>query len=957
MYNTNIMKIKEKALNLLKLKMEKKMPVEKMAEKPSEVKTSKTPEEAKVKKEVSHIVTEGVRKNYNKRSESIKVDTEKEKAPEKTHDQSFSPKMKKLREELAVADKAKDEKSFLEIEGKIRELEKENKKEELRIKLKTAEDARNEKEVLKIEDEIRKLETGGKERTPVEKTAQEPSEAKTPKTLEETEKEIGDIPLGHERAEIEKEIENLPPEDKEKIGWGLSTIGFKVEKAKNDFFARVFDKQIPGVNEKGTAGRFLAELRDSFVRDSKTAVKKAEEVESGEKKYRLALANAGTLSGNILKYGRAITDLTGASLASPLRYVMMAGMGATRLAEAGKEARLKNEEVIEQTRIQDAEKAYEEAWKIHERAQAKEKTGNISAEALKNAYMMEMPKDLQERITRNPSVANTFIQNLVKKDLGWAVKKLNNSIEKIEKNKKLSLEQKEVEKEKLLMKQKKNLEDYDRIITQYGTVDALAMAGRYAQTAGKAVVAVVTVETLYLSAEKIWGTASNIFHHLDDAKEALPSSVATPDSPQYEPGPHSPESTPVAESEPVVESAPALNPDAVVGKGQGVEHPLIRQIKNNPKLAEALGFDGDVGDEVALRKFAETEAHKIAIKMGYVGEGGKQIHITEADKVAFELKVENGQPVVIEKTVDGKIIETYADEKGYEFGKTPENQYQKVVDQTRPKMAQQNVEKNETPTPESTPKQTLEDIEKQLEEKAEQNEKDLAKTLKQEITTKIDTANSADTLAEKPEPSPQYQAKGFGTTVEVGSKVNIGREIRTGETIFTGSEMPIGGNYGNRPTTLTFGEKMYFLDPFSNQYRDAFGKLYFPEISPEDNLVLQKNSAFADNPFDLSGKELMQVYKATLQDVNFLFNEPSTLGKLSGLRADKLLEYENEVGGDPSVKRLSDYLVMLRNFTGLEPKSGFLGIGAEVNQHYIIRAYQKLAELGKLETFQASLRK
>src|SRR3989344_5686276 len=56
------------------------------------------------------------------------------------------------------------------------------------------------------------------------------------------------------------------------------------------------------------------------------------------------------------------------------------------------------------------------------------------------------------------------------------------------------------------------MKDYDRIISQYGTVDALAMAGYYAQTAGKTVVRAVTVETLILSAEKVISSLWNTLH-------------------------------------------------------------------------------------------------------------------------------------------------------------------------------------------------------------------------------------------------------------------------------------------------------------------------------------------------------------------------------------------------------------------------------------------------------------
>src|SRR3989344_3865337 len=314
-----------------------------------------------------------------------------------------------------------------------------------------------------------------------------------------------------EEKEVKKEIENFSSEEKEKLGWGLATIEFKVKKAKNDFFATILNPTTKtNIDKKGTLGRFLNELYTGFKRDSENAEKKAREVMNKEKKHRFA--NVGFLAGNVLKYGRTIADLTGKSVASPLRYVMMAGMTTARVAEAGKEARLKNEEVIEKTRIQDVELAAEEAWRIYNNAEAKTGKGNVSVEVLKNIYLSEMPKDLQKRL-EIPSTANKVIQRIVKRDVEGAVSRLNKKLDNIDNDSKLSTEQKEAKKQKLINKWKKSLVDYDRIITQYGTVDGLAMAGRYAQTAGKAIVAAVMAETIVLSVEKIWGVLSSAIHN------------------------------------------------------------------------------------------------------------------------------------------------------------------------------------------------------------------------------------------------------------------------------------------------------------------------------------------------------------------------------------------------------------------------------------------------------------
>src|SRR3989344_6674481 len=93
-------------------------------------------------------------------------------------------------------------------------------------------------------------------------------------------------PRPEEIAAAEKEVAKLSPEDKEKLGWGLATIGFKVEKAKNDFFAGIFNAAVEGYEIKGLKlkgvgeqgrGKFYRELRDGFRENAKNAERKAKD--------------------------------------------------------------------------------------------------------------------------------------------------------------------------------------------------------------------------------------------------------------------------------------------------------------------------------------------------------------------------------------------------------------------------------------------------------------------------------------------------------------------------------------------------------------------------------------------------------------------------------------------------------------------------------------------------------
>lgn len=782
--------------------------------------------------------------------------------------------------------------------------------------------------------------------------------------------------------EVEKEIGDFSPEDKEKIKFGWTTFGFWVEKKKDDYFADVFDKSLSKIDKKGTTGRFCTELRDRFVRNSKEAAKKANEasafsdtklginikgkkrgvnISAGEKK---AISNFGNFSGNFLKYGRLIFDATGITIGSANRVAMAVGMATAVLAEAGKEARLKNEEVIEKTRIQDVDLAYDEAKKIYERAQVRGKTENVSAEALKNAYMMEMPKDLQERLKR-PDVANGFWQKWIKKDLESGLFLLNKNIEKIEKNQKFSPEQKEVEKEKLITKQKKNLEDYDRIITQYGTVDMASMVLRYTQTAGKATVAVLQVETLFIGADKICETMSNFYHHFHDAGKVFTFNVSDPRA-FSRPMPHNVEPMPaklstaqIPVNEPLTEPGPTVSPDAIVHQGQGIEHPLIRQIENNSKLAQELGFKGEVNDKIALHKFAQGEAHRVAIKMGYVGKDGQELRITEANRVAFELKTENGQPIVIEK-INGKIIYTYDSEKEYEFGKNPNNPYEKEVTATHPKLVHQEIK----PVPTETPPTEEEILKRKIGEIIDNENKGIEKQIQtdeegEQIEKNIDTetekTNTADSFEKKP--GLGYQEVRTGTTYSVGSKVGVGMEVPVGSEIGVGSKvgvnseisvgsrMSTGNSYGNQ---IEIGGDRYHLDS-QGQYHDWLGKQYFPEISPEENAILQHHPEFADNPFNLSGEKLIQAYEIHESNISHIFPKDTrdvwdavSRGPTKEMLSTK--ETEAEEGLSPFIS----YLHKLKEITGLKPKGGII-FRNETNGEYVTRALQKATSLGKLE--------
>jgi|GEM_PF-6534999 len=341
-----------------------------------------------------------------------------------------------------------------------------------------------------------------------------------------------------EEEEVREEIEAMPLEEKKKLSWGFSTWGFRVERRKNQIFAGALKLLEKAKIKNKTGNAFIKELRSSFERDAKTAEKKVEEATQGKKRQA---ENVGRLFGNLIKYGRTVTDMTGLSLVSPLRYVMMAGMAMARGSEAAKEVRLKNEEVQRKTLL-DVDQALAEAEKIYKLAQEKTGAETVPAAALKDAYLSEMPADLKKRL-ENPPAGMGFVEGIFRKDLARSVNKLNKILDGIDQNSSLNEKEKEDAKQKMLKKWEKALGDYDRIIGQMGTVDEAAMWGRYAQTAGKAIVAGATIETIALSIEKLLSAITQSSAALEQA--TLPADtthVPVPDTlntPPVEAGPYS----------------------------------------------------------------------------------------------------------------------------------------------------------------------------------------------------------------------------------------------------------------------------------------------------------------------------------------------------------------------------------------------------------------------------------
>lgn len=460
---------------------------------------------------------------------------------------------------------------------------------------------------------------------------------------------------------VKKEFEALPPEEQKKVALGLHNIGFFVEEKKNQLFAAAFDmargfglshgwlkeKQavVTGfggqkelVTQAGALDNWLLSFKENMQKNAEESRKKIEE---SEKTSFSQLTSIGAVTGNVLKYGRAFTDLLGVTaLSSPLRYYTMGGMFFGQAVGAAKEARFKNAEVLEKTRVHDIEAAAEQAWSIYQKA--KEGKNAVTKEELEKAYLDNIPQDILNRLKKDPEpgTASGILAGFVKRDVANSVKDISQQLDDNEKNESLDEADRAIERERILQKYGKHLKDLDRAVTQFGTIDAFALGAKYGETAAKALVGGIMAETIVLSIDKLWEKFGPLTHGMSESVPVSSAAIKAPTSfvaPLSTAGMMEKMATP-AISEKILDLA-------TIQKGEGVESALIRQLMDKPT---DFGFKGDITDADALKHWADTQAHLAA--GSYQGTG---VSTSGINNVAYVLDKDASGALKVEEQLRG----------------------------------------------------------------------------------------------------------------------------------------------------------------------------------------------------------------------------------------------------------------------------------------------------------------
>jgi len=384
-----------------------------------------------------------------------------------------------------------------------------------------------------------------------------------PDTVEATEPTEGSE-NPEEVAGVEKELEKLPAEDKEKLGWGLNVLGHRWESRKNKILAGAFsfvgrnEDERGGAPVKSSVKRFTLALQKGFENKAKEAEEKAY---TAQKEGKGKVRSVAKIAADIVRYGRVVADFTGYAAAVPTKYLMFSAMAVGKVSEAGKEARLANEDVLKKVRIDKGEYAnaeelndaialaQEEAFRMNPNAEKATKEGGedesdkLTMQELKNSYLKALPAELKSRLV-NPKNVKDFVQAQAGKTILSYVEKLEKGLEKIN-NSGLSPEQIKAAEAVLLKKFEARLSDYDRMITSAGVVDEFAYNLQMTERGANLAVQALTLETLLVSADKLaekffdvkFGIADLENNIIGSIKDKVESAWGVANSPEGVPSP------------------------------------------------------------------------------------------------------------------------------------------------------------------------------------------------------------------------------------------------------------------------------------------------------------------------------------------------------------------------------------------------------------------------------------
>jgi hypothetical protein len=319
--------------------------------------------------------------------------------------------------------------------------------------------------------------------------------------------------------ETQAALEKMPESERFSLGATLERIRFDTSRGVAESASFILEKVSKIFAGKPT-GRFIEALSVAYRNRAEEETKRLEELEKTRKEGTSAgvayqtLASSGSIAANVLKYGRILADIAGHTAAAPLRWVTLGAVVAKEAAEATKEARFTYDEVKEKTRIQDIDRAHDEAIALTERALKNkgltlEDLANgksVSAEELQAAYHEGLPKDILERLRAEPmpGTGRGIVERMYRTYVEWRAKGMQKKIDAIDAGPE-DAQVKAAKKRELLLRfgRSKALNDFDRMLSEQGTLDRIAMGADIGSIISKAAIYGTMAQSVYLLFDRI----------------------------------------------------------------------------------------------------------------------------------------------------------------------------------------------------------------------------------------------------------------------------------------------------------------------------------------------------------------------------------------------------------------------------------------------------------------------
>lgn len=339
-----------------------------------------------------------------------------------------------------------------------------------------------------------------------------------------------------------------------------------------------------------------------------------------------------------------------------------------------------------------------------------------------------------------------------------------------------------------------------------------------------------------------------------------------------------------------------LNPDAIIHEGEGIENAFIRQIEHSEELQKAFHWDGKEN----LHHFAQHEAHALAIKEGYVDTNGNEIRVNVADKVGYEIKIENGHATVFEKSLDGKLTDT-AHHEGDNFEKDTEKYEYKTTSNTHLEkpipVNEETVIQPEKPTPVFENTQTNHPQELQADAPRLQFE-------------------------ERAEPALNLQyehPQGDAGVIDPSSGV------RNVNAMYTANHNVGPTNYQNNNIIQ----------------RNINLEQIYQDRTEHHNQVLENHHQILERAHDLHNDNMAKIFPKTETDDKYAHHIDKPVRDY--------LKMEEADGKTDAEKALINHIHTVRGVTDLQPKPGNLFRNPETVEKYLDRAYEEAIKQNKLE--------